>query len=665
MTPVPTSSAVLRNRFLVLVLIFLAALAALAQSPKETQTKSSAPVPAAAATTGHEITESDVHAFLDGIVPMQLAREDIAGATVVVVKDGKVLFTKGYGFSNVKKKTPVTFDTVFRPGSISKLFTWTAVMQLVERGKLDLDKDVNEYLDFQVPHTFDKPVTLRNLMTHTAGFEETLKDLEVETPDRLPPLATFMKTHEPRQIFPPGTVPAYSNYGADLAGYIVQRVSGQPYEEYIEQNIFAPLKMKTATFRQPLPEATKPLMSDGYRVASDEAQPFELVVPEPGPDGSLSASARDMVPFMIAHLQNGQYEGAQILRPETAQLMHARQFTMDPAVEGMCLGFYEENRNGHRIIGHGGDLSFFHSDLHLVPDAGVGFFVSYNSTGKGEKDPRSFLWEQFLDRYFPYSPTALPAITDAERAEAQQAVGNYVPSRRGETTVMSSLWYLLVGKSVSLKPDGTLEVEGMDKDNGQPKQWRAIGNMTFSEVDGQKKLVYQSNRMGGLLVGADPVEVYQRVSWSHSKSFLQILMGSAATIFALTVLLWPVAWAVRKHYGRRLKLPRQQAWLRLAVKLTCLCNLVFLAAAMLLLVYALQHLSAFDSGNDIWIRLLQLIAWLGVLGTLPVLFSAYTSWRTRGSGLWTIIYNTGVALACVGFVWFVTSFHLLSFSVRY
>jgi CubicO group peptidase (beta-lactamase class C family) len=634
-----------------------------AQAPKEKPAKPSAP--AAAAATGHQMTESDVQAFLDGIVPMQLAREDIAGATVVVVKDGKVLFAKGYGYSNVEKKTPVTSDTVFRPGSISKLFTWTAVMQLVERGKLDLDKDVNDYLDFTVPHTFGRPVTLRNLMTHTAGFEETLKDLEVATPDRLPSLASFMKTHQPHQIFPPGTVPAYSNYGADLAGYIVERVSGMPYEEYIEKNIFVPLNMKTATFREPLPEAIKPLMSDGYSVASDEAQPFELIVPKPAPDGSLSASARDMVPFILAHLQNGQYEGAQILRPETAQLMHARQFTMDPAVEGMCLGFYEETRNGHRIIGHGGDLSYFHSDLHLVLDAGVGFFISYNSTGKGEQDPRSVLWEQFLDRYFPYTPPTLPAMTDAQKAEAQQAVGSYIPSRRGETTIMSFLWYLLVGKSVSQKPDGTLEVEGLDNHNGKPKHWRAIGNMTFADVDGQKKLIYQPDRMGGLLVGDDPIEVYQRVGWSHSKSFLQILLGSAAAIFALTVLLWPVAWGVRKHYRRSLKLSPSEAWLRLAVKLTCLCNLVFLALAVLLLVYSLQHLTAFDSSHDVWIRLLQLIAWLGVLGTLPVLFSTYTAWRTRGSGLWTIIYNTGVALACLSFVWFVASFHLLSFSLRY
>ena len=371
-----------------------------------------------------------------------------------------------------------------------------------------------------------------------------------------------------------------------------------------------------------------------------------------------------MVPFIIAHLQDGQYQGVQILRPETARLMHSRQFTMNPAVDGMALGFYEENRNGHTIIGHSGDLTCFHSDLHLITDAGVGFFVSYNSSGKGEGDPRSFLWEQFLDRYFPCSVSSLPAITDAAKAETQRVVGSYISSRRGQTTIMSSLWYLLVEKSVSINRDGDLEVEGLTDYGGQPKGWRAIGNMTFSETNGQKKLIYQ-DRMGGLLFGDNPTEVLQRLSWTHSKSFLQVLLGCMIAIFALTVLLWPVAALVRKHYSRQLIMSPQQSRLRLALKLTCLMNLAFLAFAMGMLAYSVQHPAMFDSEHDAWIRFLQVIGWIGALGTFPVLFSAYSSWRTRAFGWWTKIYNTGLALACVGFVWFVVTFHLLKFSLKY
>ena len=155
---------------------------AMAQGPKATPVPPAPQTPVAgesrATEPPHELTVADVHAFLDGFVPMQLERENIAGAAVLVVKDGAIFFAKGYGYSDVEKKTPVTVDaTLFRPGSISKLFTWTAVMQLVEQGKLDLDRDINEYLDFKIPAKFGKPITLRNIMTHTPGFEEQVKDL--------------------------------------------------------------------------------------------------------------------------------------------------------------------------------------------------------------------------------------------------------------------------------------------------------------------------------------------------------------------------------------------------------------------------------------------------------------------------------------------------------
>ena len=176
----------------------------------------------------HEMTATDVEAFLDGIVPFQLGRNDIAGATIAVVKDGKLLFAKGYGFADVQSKKPVSpQETLFRPGSISKLFTWTAIMQLYEQGKLDLDHDINEYLDFKIPDAYGKPITLKNVMTHTPGFEEQIKDL-FDTKPVSPNLGQYLKTHIPGRIYPPGTVPAYSNYATAVAGYIVERVSGRP-----------------------------------------------------------------------------------------------------------------------------------------------------------------------------------------------------------------------------------------------------------------------------------------------------------------------------------------------------------------------------------------------------------------------------------------------------
>src|SRR5579871_1220042 len=232
-----------------------------------------------------QLTAADLEAYLDGMMPAQLARENIAGAVIAVVKDGKVLFAKGYGYSDIEKRKPVDPDiTLFRPGSISKLFTWTSVMQQVEQGKLDLDKDVNAYLDFKVPATFGKPTTLRDIMTHRPGLQETIKDLFVASAADLRPMNQYLPAHLPAQIFPPGTIPAYSNYATTMAAYIVQRVSGQPFDDYVEEHIFKPLNMTHATFRQPLPDSLKADMSQGYVRASQPAKPFEYV--EVAPAGS-------------------------------------------------------------------------------------------------------------------------------------------------------------------------------------------------------------------------------------------------------------------------------------------------------------------------------------------------------------------------------------------
>ena len=454
---------------------------AMAQAPKAT------PVPPApqSLTAGesrvtepsHELTVGDVHAFLDGFVPMQLERENIAGAVVLVVKDGAIFFAKGYGYSDVDKKTPVTVDaTLFRPGSISKLFTWTAVMQLAEQGKLDLDRDVNEYLDFKIPAKFGKPITLRNIMTHTTGFEEQVKDLINEEGAPIAMLKQHLSEHIPERIFPPGTTPAYSNYGASLAGYIVERVSGRPFNDYVAENIFKPLGMSRSTFVQPLPAELKPFMSSGYRTGSGKAKPFEIV--EEAPAGALAATAADLARFMIAHLQNGKFGNAQILRPETAAQMHSRQFGLSPALNGMCLGFYEETRNGHRIIGHGGDTIFFHSDLHLMLENGVAFFVSYNSAGKGEISPRTALWEHFLDRYFPFTPPKVEKLTTAD-SDARAVAGHYLSSRRSESN------FLKVGAvddNVQVTPDenGTIKIDPFKDFSGQTKKWQALEFQYFA-----------------------------------------------------------------------------------------------------------------------------------------------------------------------------------------
>jgi len=611
----------------------------------------------------HELSQSDVEAFLDGMIPLQLAREDIAGAVISVVKDGKVLFARGYGYSNVEKKTPVSADsTLFRPGSISKLFNWTSIMQQVELGKLDLDRDVNDYLDFKIPATFPKPITLRDIMTHTPGFEETVQELFVRDASELKPLDQYLKEHLPVRVFPPGTTPAYSNYATSLAGYILQRVSGERFEDYIDNHIFKPLGMAHSTVRQPLPEALKPLMSNGYDVASAPAQTFEFV--EATPAGSSSVTATDMARFMLAHLQDGQFEGAQILRADTARLMHSRQFANMPELNGMALGFYEETRNGHRIIGHAGDTQYFHSDLHLIPDAGLGFFISYNSAGKGEARARETVWHAFLDRYFPYESPPVSAAPDAAK-DAQLVSGRYIISRRSETTILKVL--NVMGESkVFTNSDGTISLEDLKDLNGQPKKLRETGPLMFRAVDNQDRVAFKRDDAGRLVMVTDfPVFVFQRSPWYQNSGLnLPVIIGALAVLL-LTIVLWPVAALIRRHYGHKLSLSPQARRLRIIARLACLLDLIFVIALATFFTMTEKDIGLLSPRFDPVLRIIQIVGWLGIVGTLAVLYSALRSWREPERWWLSKLADTVMAAACVAFVWFVYVWNMLHWSLRY
>ena len=619
---------------------------------------------AAAAARGEELTEADLSAFLDGLMPQQIEKGDIAGAVVSVVKDGKVLFEKGYGYSDVEKKTPVSpQDTLFRPGSISKTFTWTAVMQQVEQGKLNLDADVNQYLDFRIPATFGKPTTLRDIMTHRSGLEETIKDLFVSEEKDLTPIAKYLPSHLPAQIFAPGTVPAYSNYATTLAAYMVQRVSGQDFYDYVDEHFFKPLNMTRATFRQPLPKSLEPFMSKGYDLGSGKPKHFEWV--EVAPAGSLSASAESMAHWMIMHLQNGRYDDAQILKPETAMEMHARQEGWPAAMNAMCLGFYEQNMNGHRVISHGGDTELFHSDLFLVLDANVGLFVAYNSAGRPEHgDARGDLYIKFMDRYFPGAPANEPTLATAKE-DAQSVVGSYKISRRFETNILSLTTMLGEAKVVADPKDNTIYIEAFKKENGQPRHFREIAPMLFKSVDGPEKVAFVKDSRGHRTGYLDfPFMVLQDVGATLDKQALNyVVIGLGIGVVALTVLCWPVSAILRKHYRQSLMLdPTARKWRRWA-KIACIVDIIYLLG----FVWIFSLLEKLELGtNGSWkIHLLQVIGVLGGIGALLTIIAAVKSWADPPQWVWYKIWNTLLAIGCFGFFWFLVHWHLLNFNLRY
>ncbi len=617
-----------------------------------------APAPGLAAPA--PLTAQDVGAFLDGLVPLDIERNDVAGAVVVVVKDGKIMFAKGYGYADREKKKPVSVDdTLFRPGSISKLFTWTSVMQLVEQGKLDLDRDVNDYLDFKIPATYSQPITLRNIMTHTPGFEEAIKDLFVAKPTDMMPLRDYLERHMPERIFAPGTTPAYSNYATALAGYIVQRVSGEKFEDYVAAHIFQPLGMTHATFVQPLPDNLKPLMSQGYKLGSGKPQEFEIVVASPA--GALSVSGGDLARFMMAHLQDGEFNGQRILKPETARLMHSRQFGLSPELNGMCLGFYEESRNGHRIIGHGGDTMWFHSDLHLVLDQNLGFFVSVNSAGRGN-GLRTPLWRNFMDRYFPYQPPAArPPAT--KMADAKAVSGTYLTSRRSETNFLRIGDYL--GETaVTANKDGTIQSSDTKDLNDQPKKFEEIGPLLYRDVNGQARLAFIRNNDGTMSVAVDfPATTYRTLPWYQRQNFvLGVLLGCTAVLL-LTVIFWIVTALVRWHYHRVLELSGGQRVLRAATRIVCVVMLVAFGVWGGTFLQLLGDITR-SAAMDPWFHLAEAVTMLGVALSVLAVINMVVAWFSE-RWWWSKLWETLVGLAALAFVWIAVFAHFLSWSVRY
>jgi CubicO group peptidase (beta-lactamase class C family) len=612
------------------------------------------------------LSADDVNAWLDGYMPYALKTGDIAGAVVAVVKDGQILTERGYGYSDVEKRSPVDPKlTLFRPGSVSKLFTWTAVMQLVEQGKIDLDADVNQYLDFKIPAREGKPITMRNLMQHTAGFEEQAKGIMSEDP-HAPGFEQLLKQWVPERVFAPGTTPAYSNYGASLAGYIVQRLSGESFDDYLDKHIFAPLDMQHSSFRQPLPAALAPLMSKGYELASEPAHAFEFVGPAPA--GALSSPGEDMAHFMIAHLQNGEYHGNRILRSETAQLMHNSPLTLLPPLNRMELGFFETNINGREVIAHLGDTQYFHTSLHLFLKEGVGFYVSFNSLGKAGAAGglRGALFDDFADRYFPGQQDDNRIDEATAARHAAMLSGKWVNSRGSQSSFLAAVG-LIEQASVSLDGKGKLVLpfKGL---SGSARHWVETAPFVWRDTDSHERLaakVIDGKAVRFSIDGLSPFMVFDRVPWYQSGAWLTPLLLASVVALLLTALTWPVAALVRRRYGAKLAL--DTASLR-AFRLSKIAAILIVAAlgvwtiTLALMLKDVGNLSArFDSS----VRFAQLFGVIAfIVGFALALWNLSTVWsgtRRWPARLWSIV----LAICALTVLWFAVVFRLFSFGVNY
>jgi len=613
------------------------------------------------------LTSPDVEAYLEGFLPYALHRGDIAGAVVAVVKDGETILLKGYGVADVVTGTPVNpAATLFRPGSISKSFTATAVMQLVEKGRLSLDRDVNEYLDFRVPSTFAPPITLRHLLSHTAGFADVYKNVMLASARATPSIEHYVKNALPPRIFPAGTVVAYSNYGATLAGYIVQRIAGEPYESYVAKHIFAPLGMSHSTFVQPVPASLSQHGPRGYLRASHSAAAFEFLGTAPA--GALSTTGADMARYMLAHLGGGRENSVRLMSPATAATMHQPAFRSMPGMQAMALGFYGEDRNGRRIIGHAGDLISFHADMHLLIEDKVGLFIAMNSLGKDAASTalRTALFRGFVDRYFPAAQSEPTSLASAME-HGLRIAGRYQSSRRPHDTPIT-LGGLFTEARLVVNADATVELSALKGINGVPKRWREVEPYVWREVHGTAKLaaVLDGNAVRFLTTDdVPPVAVWQPLPVSRQAGWNLPVLVATLMILLAALAQWPFSALIRRHYRLAPDSVASRPEFYRTARIVAGINFVVLMGWLGFLLAGAQDLTLLADASDPFLRLLQVLGAASVLGTIPVMRYVVSAWRVSHGRWWLKISSSALAFASLATVWFIAAFHLLSLDLNY
>ena len=547
----------------------------------------------AAACAAAPLDAAQLEAGFDALIPSELRRNEVAGAAVVVVQAGRIVFAKGYGLADVAAGTPVSpQETLFRLGSVSKLFTWEAVMQQVDQGRIDLDRDINPYLDFPVVGLGGRPITMRHLMTHTAGFEDRFQGLWTADGASAAQLRDYLAKNMPARIFAPGSVPAYSNYGAALAGHIVERVSGEPFADYVERHITGPLGMRHTTAQQPLSSALAPQMARGYERAGGAARPFEYMRT---PAGGVSGSAADMGRFMVAQLRGGTLDGTRILSAARTAQMLTPQTGWPVDGNALTLGWLSMVESGPRTLGHDGATLYFQSVLNLYPDSDAGLFVALNSRGR-----RAGATLGRIVRHFTHHYLSAPARVAAPLLAAtcpSGLDGPYLPTRRSETGMG-------FGAALALQlrvrcESGELSVSGPGMDDSK---WRAVAPLAWG-FDDRSQLRFRAGADGRWEASdGNPVNRYQQGRWYQDRRLFAALAGYAA--LALTVSALRGAWLACRA--------RQLVAITAGGALAVAVLLLAAAGAGLAAVVALRTEWALQAWFDLALVALQLAGWLGI-----------------------------------------------------
>ena len=596
-----------------------------------------------------------MEAFFDGWLADRMREQHIPGTIVVVVRDGGIIFSKGYGFADIESKKPMNpQSTILRVGSISKLITASAVMQLADRGMLDLHADIREYIEPDILKSYPYPVTLHQLLTHSAGIGDRFAGQGVRNPADILNLKEYLATSLSPPIGKPGEIINYSNQGISLAGYVVEKTAGVPFADYSRDNIFRPLGMARSSFVPTAEDLTD--IARGYNWVFERQRIMPLRHWKPYPASSLTATAHDLARFMIAHLKAGnrsnEPEGnGRILSPGAAAKMHRRQFTMHPQMPGMAYGFRELIENGQRLLWHSGHMAGHRTALFLLPKHNLGLFFYGNSD---IKIYRPFL-TAFLDHFFPansdlvLAPSAMVPLVELRRYAGVYRHNWYPRATFGKAAVLMGIQ----GKEIVV----TAVESAFLTIGGRPYLPHDLP--LFKSKDDDDLAAFIEDDKGSIthlyMGGSD---AYMKLNWHETASFNWLLYRVCLALFILGFISQVFLYLRTRKEEEHIRPAISARFALHGSGLLCGLYLIFIIG-----LYLVTAQGAYKMLEDLPPALMVLLA-LPIASAILIpatAAAAIRAWLTGRLSLWEKVHHIEILSATLAFTWFLHHWNLLGY----
>jgi CubicO group peptidase (beta-lactamase class C family) len=619
---------------------------------------------------------ADFEAFFDTYLAEQMEAYHIPGVVFTMVKDGEVFFSKGYGFADLEKHAPMDpEETVLLNASLAKAFTAVGVLQLNERGLIDLHEDVRPYFtEFPLETNFDEPLTFANLLTNTDGFESRMIGMGTRTEDDLLPLGGLLETYAPDQLYPPGAYMTYQDYASNLSGYLTQEISGVPFEQYMAENILLPLGMTSSVLSQSTPEEFRSRLIVGYEYEDGRQVPVEWNYTRYAPGGGLRTTAADMNRFMLALLNGGQYGGARILSPDSVEMMFTQQFTPHPKLVGISYGLFEYLENGRQLFLRDGDGVGTRSRMVLFPAQDLGFFISYNSD---DSVLRQDIISAFLAEFYPAAGSTASIPMEGYQPRASQFSGTYRSFQMDVTTFAKFMFFFSQLLDVTATEEGYLRISstglfGAEDDAmggfNRTSLWVEVEPLYFERVDGVGQIAFvqdESGRIIQMVSGQGYHSTFDKLAWYEARP-VQIVLIALAAILILTMLIstfvfWPLGAVIRRL--RKQSAHKPVSWGAAAARLWAALVggmlLLFIFRCVGVLLGGMTPAFVWGVTPDM-VEVLQSM-YLPVILALALPVFTTLAWM---KGWWTLrtrVHYTLVTLAVFAGIWWANYWNLIGF----